>query len=259
MSQKINNKSSLSLLSILRREIPYTCLTLILIMISLHYLPLFKDHIDKYSDYYSLNKDSNLHKISFITKAFLHADLSHLYGNVFSLLLSGGGVEYLLKKRYGNGRGIFCFICYFFLSSWIISQQYYNLVFKETPSDFFSIPVVKKPNTSAIGASGVISCLSTFYLVLLAKERIEKMSRSEILLHKIRVSFIILGLVAELAVTVAKQQYYREAYYSNIEPKLVSIELERINHLVHCLGFLDGLSILPLINSLFSLSNKKGS
>jgi membrane associated rhomboid family serine protease len=89
----------------------------------------------------------------FITYGFLHADIGHLFFNMFALYLFGTEIEKVFKQVFGEVLGIVLYVLLYLL----------GLIFSILPSWF------KEKNNnrySSLGASGAVSAIVFAYILI---------------------------------------------------------------------------------------------
>jgi membrane associated rhomboid family serine protease len=112
----------------------------------------------------------------FITHAFLHKDIFHLFLNAFVLLLLGREVESFLVARFHGWGNVLYLIIY--LSSIAISSLGSFLRYKDDET------------FGAVGASGAVSAVIFAYIVLFPEKTV-----TLFLLHELDLPSLFIGLI----------------------------------------------------------------
>lgn len=88
-----------------------------------------------------------------ISSGFLHADIPHLAFNMITLYFFGPLLERFFTSRYGEVQGGICFFAFYLLA----------LVVSSLPS---LVKYRDQPNYNAVGASGAVSAVLFFFVLL---------------------------------------------------------------------------------------------
>lgn len=170
--------------------------------------------VEKYIFYPQAIKNKQAYR--FITYGFLHADLSHLFFNMFALYLFGTEIEKVFKAVFGEGAGIFLYILLYL----------FGLIFSILPT------WLKERNNyryRSLGASGAVSALVFAYIL------IYPMNFMGIIFIPIFLPAFIFGIIFVLtSIYLDKKQY------------------GNVNHSAHIAGGLFGIIFMFVVFNIFA-------
>lgn len=98
------------------------------------------------------------HYYRFITAGFIHADILHLFFNMYALYLFGSNVETALKQLFPQTGSILYILLYF--SALIMSAMFSYFKYRESPS------------YNAVGASGAVSAVLFVSIILFPLQKL---------------------------------------------------------------------------------------
>lgn len=107
--------------------------------------------VDKYIFYPPAIKNKQWYR--FLTYGVLHADLSHLFFNMFAMYLFGTEIEKVFNDVFGTGLGGFLYVMLYLL----------GLVFSILPTWFKE---KENPYYRSLGASGAVSAIVFAYILV---------------------------------------------------------------------------------------------
>lgn len=152
----------------------------------------------------------------FITCGFIHADIGHLFFNMFTLLIFGREIESVFKAVFGNGLGAILYIALYFIALIVCLLPTY---FQNKDNYYYR----------SLGASGAISAIVFAYML------INPMSYLGIIFVPVYIPAFLFGFI-----------YIVISYY------LDKSKSGNINHSAHLFGGLFGLFFTFLVFQFFA-------